>query len=54
MSLLDRHAEEGKVPEEILESMRVALKARGAVGITGLAKHFRIVDTESGRGKGNH
>ena len=52
-SLVERQQEEGRNAEEILENMRVALKARGAVGISGLAKHFRIVDTESGRGKGN-
>ena len=32
-------------PEPILDRLRAALKGRGAVGITGLSRNFRICDT---------
>lgn len=41
---LQQQAEEGV--EEILEQMRGALKARGAVGLHGLARNFRLCDSD--------
>lgn len=35
--------------ESVLEAMRAALRARGAVGIRGLARNFQICDTDGSR-----
>lgn len=35
--------------EKILESLRVALRSRGAVGIRGLARNFQICDTDGSK-----